>query len=147
MIALMGLFAAAFLAATLVPAQSEAVLVGLLLADGHPVWMLLGVATAGNVLGAVVNWAIGRWIAVWGRHLRSPVSSARLVRAETWYRRWGWISLFGCWLPIVGDPLTVVAGALREPLWRFAIIVTAAKAGRYFALAAVTLALVDPHPA
>lgn len=147
MLALTGLFLAALLAATLVPAQSEAVLVGLLLAGTHPVWLLLVVATAGNVLGAIVNWAIGRWIGHLGDHPRAPVSAARRARAEAWYRRWGWISLFGSWLPIVGDPLTVVAGALREPLWRFTIVVSLAKAGRYIVLAAATLAVMPARGA
>ena len=60
MLALLGLFLAAFLAATLIPAQSEAVFVALMPADSHPVWLLLAVATTGNVLGALVNWFIGR---------------------------------------------------------------------------------------
>ena len=144
MLALTGLFLAALLAATLLPAQSEAVLVGLLLAGSHPVWLLLVVATAGNVLGALVNWAIGRWIGHFGDHPRAPVSAARLAKAGAWYRRWGWISLFGSWLPIVGDPLTLVAGALREPLWRFIVVVSLAKAGRYLVLAAATLAVMPP---
>lgn len=142
MLALAGLFLSAFLAATLIPAQSEAVLVGLLLAGSQPVWLLLAVATAGNVLGAVVNWAIGRGIARLGDRPLPPRAARTRARAETWYRRWGWISLFGSWLPILGDPLTLVAGAMREPLWRFLLVVTAAKAGRYLALAAATLAVI-----
>ncbi|SDI38864.1 YqaA family protein [Lutimaribacter saemankumensis] len=141
MLALIGLFLAALLAATLFPAQSEAVLVALLLNASHPVWLLLLVATAGNVLGAILNWAIGRWLGHLGEHPRMPVSASYRARAEAWYRRWGWMSLFGSWLPFIGDPLTVVAGALREPLWRFTIVVTAAKAGRYLVLAAITLAV------
>ena len=113
--ALGGLFMAALLAATLLPAQSEAVLVGLLLA-GYAPWLLLGVASVGNVLGSVVNWALGRGI----EHLRNrrwfPVSPAALARAERWYRRYGRWSLLLSWMPIIGDPLTVVAGVLREPL-------------------------------
>ena len=62
MIALAGLFLAAFAAATLIPAQSEAVLVALILAANHPVWLLLVVATVGNVLGSIVNWAMGRFV-------------------------------------------------------------------------------------
>ena len=65
MTAYLGLFAAAFAAATLLPLQSEAVLVGLLVLGEHPVPALLAVATAGNVLGALVNWALGRWALEW----------------------------------------------------------------------------------
>lgn len=60
LIALGGLFLAAFLAATILPAQSEAALVGLILAGGQPVWLLVLVASVGNVAGSVLNWWIGR---------------------------------------------------------------------------------------
>ena len=140
MLTLLGLFLAAFLAATLIPAQSEAVLVGLLLAGPHPVWLLLAVATVGNVLGAVVNWGIGRFLIRFADHPRFPFSPAQLARAQGSYARWGWVSLFGSWLPFVGDPLTLAAGAMKEPLWRFLTVVTLAKGGRYLALAAATLA-------
>lgn len=139
MLALSGLFAAAFLAATLIPAQSEAVLVALILAGGHPLWLLLAVATLGNVLGSVVNWVIGRCMMRFAGHPRFPFSETQVARAQGWYGRWGWISLFGAWLPVVGDPLTLAAGLMREPLWRFLIVVTLAKFGRYAALAAITL--------
>lgn len=141
MLALMGLFLAAFIAATLIPAQSEAVLVALLLAETEPVWLLLSVATVGNVLGAVINWAIGRFLMRYSDHPRFPFSSKQVVRAQGWYSRWGWVSLLGSWLPIVGDPLTLAAGMMREPLWRFMLVVTLAKFGRYAALAFLTLSV------
>lgn len=136
---LTGLFLAAFLAATLVPAQSELVLVALLLSGGQDPAVLLAVATAGNVLGAVLNWAAGRFLMRVSGHPRFPFSPAQVARAQGWYGKWGWASLFGCWLPVVGDPLTLVAGMMREPLWRFLAVVTAAKLGRYLVLAWVTL--------
>lgn len=139
MLALAGLFLAAFLAATLIPAQSEAVLVALILAGGHPLWLLLGVATLGNVLGALVNWGAGRFLMRFADHPRFPFPPARIAAAQGWYGRWGWVSLFGSWLPIIGDPLTFAAGVMREPLWRFLAVVTLAKFGRYAALAAITL--------
>ncbi|QGG93041.1 DedA family protein [Agrobacterium sp. MA01] len=133
------LFLAAFLAATIVPAQSEAVLVGLILAEDQPVVLLLLVATTGNVLGSVVNWLLGRFI----EHFRDrpwfPVSKQKLARAEAWYRRFGIWSLLLSWVPIIGDPLTVVAGLLRTPFLTFLILVTIAKAGRYAVLAFLTL--------
>jgi len=141
MLALTGLFLAAFIAATLIPAQSEAVLVALLLAGTQPVWLLLSVATAGNVLGAAVNWTIGRFLMRYSDHPRFPFSSKQVVRAQGWYSRWGWVSLLGSWLPVVGDPLTLVAGMMREPLWRFMLVVTLAKFSRYAALAFLTLSV------
>ena len=137
--AYLALFLAAFLAATIVPAQSEAVLVGLILADKQPLLLLLLVATAGNVLGSVVNWLLGRFI----EHFRDrpwfPVSQDKLARAEAWYRRFGVWSLLLSWVPIIGDPLTVVAGVLKTPFLTFLALVTLAKAGRYITLAVVTL--------
>lgn len=141
MLALMGLFLAALIAATLIPAQSEAVLVALLLAGTEPVWLLLSVATVGNVLGAIVNWAIGRFLMRYSDHPRFPFSSKQVFRAQGWYSRWGWVSLLGSWLPIIGDPLTLAAGMMREPLWRFMLVVTLAKFGRYAALAFLTLSV------
>lgn len=135
MLALTGLFLTAFVAATLVPAQSEAMLLALLFAGVQPVWLLLVVATLGNVLGSLVNWVIGRVLMRFSDHPRFPFTPAQIARAQQRYRRWGWVSLFGSWLPIVGDPLTLAAGTMREPLWRFLLVVTAAKAGRYLVLA------------
>lgn len=140
--AYLALFLAAFLAATIVPAQSEAVLVGLILTDKQPLLLLLLVATAGNVLGSVVNWLLGRFI----EHFRDrpwfPVSPDKLARAEAWYRRFGVWSLLLSWVPIIGDPLTVVAGVLKTPFLTFLALVTLAKAGRYIALAVVTLRVI-----
>lgn len=141
MLALAGLFLAAFAAATLIPAQSEAVLAALVLAGDHPVWLLLTVATTGNVLGSLLNWALGRFLMRHAGHRWFPASAAQLDRASLWYRRWGWPSLFLSWVPAIGDPLTLAAGLLREPLWRFLLVVTLAKGLRYVALVAATLAL------
>jgi membrane protein YqaA with SNARE-associated domain len=135
----LGLFVAALGSATLLPLQSEAVLVGLLLAEAHAVWALLTVATVGNVLGAVVNWSIGRGLEHYRHRRWFPVSAHRLTQAQDFYRRTGHWSLLLSWVPIVGDPLTLIAGLLREPLWRFLGLVTLAKGGRYVVLSALVL--------
>ncbi len=134
-----GLFAVAFGAATLLPLQSEAVLAGLLL-GGYAPWAVLAVASAGNIAGSCINWLIGRWIERWRGRPWFPVSEAALERASRWYQRWGKWSLLLSWVPIVGDPLTVVAGILREPFGVFLLLVAIAKIGRYLAVAAATLA-------
>lgn len=136
-----GLFAIAFVAATILPAQSEAALVALLLAGDISPWLLIAVASAGNVLGAVVNWFLGRGIDQFRDRPWFPASEKQLERATSWYQRWGRWSLLLSWLPIGGDALTVVAGVLREPLWSFVALVTVAKTGRYIVLAAITLGL------
>lgn len=134
----LGLFLTAFLAATLLPAQSEALLVALLLAD-HPAWLLVLVAGAGNVLGSTLNWWLGRGIERYRGRRWFPVGPQALARAQRWYARHGKWSLLLSWLPVVGDPLTLVAGVLREPLRPFLLLVTLAKLGRYAALAAIAL--------
>lgn len=134
-----GLFAAAFLASTILPMQSEAVLVALLVADVHPTWVLLTVASLGNILGAVVNWTLGRGLESFRSRRWFPASEAGLDRAKRWYGRYGRWSLLLSWLPIIGDPLTVVAGFLREPLPVFLVLVTIGKVGRYLILASITL--------
>jgi membrane protein YqaA with SNARE-associated domain len=134
-----GLFLTAFVAATILPMQSEAALVGLLLADIHPVWALVSVASIGNVAGSVVNWLLGRGIERFRERRWFPVGPAALDRAQRWYHRHGKWSLLLSWMPIVGDPLTVVAGVAREPFAVFLALVTVAKVGRYLVLTAVTL--------
>ena len=135
----LGLFFAAFGAATLLPMQSEAVLVGLLLTEQYSAGWLLAVATTGNVLGSAVNWVFGRYIERY-RHKRwFPVSAKKLQQAQDSYQKYGRWSLLLSWMPIIGDPLTVVAGVMREPFWRFMLIVSIAKFSRYLVLVAITL--------
>jgi membrane protein YqaA with SNARE-associated domain len=140
MIAYIGLFTSALVAATILPMQSEAVLVALLMGGQHSVLILLMVATVGNVLGSLINWIIGRFALRHKDKRWFPASERQLARAEAWYRRYGRWSLLASWVPIIGDPLTVVAGVLREPLGSFLILVTIAKALRYMVLAGLTLA-------
>lgn len=134
-----GLFAIALVAATILPAQSEAALVGLLMAGTQSPVLLVAVASLGNILGAVVNWALGRGVERFRDRKWFPVGAASLDRATGWYRRWGRWSLLLSWAPIGGDALTVAAGVLREPLGSFVVLVTIAKTGRYLVLAAATL--------
>ena len=140
MIGYLGLFSAAFIAATFLPMQSDALLVALMLNDQHSLMVLLTVATAGNVLGSVVNWVLGRAALQFKQKRWFPANDAQLDRAEIWYRRYGRWSLLASWLPVVGDALTIMAGVLREPLWSFVAIVTIGKGARYVALAMITLA-------
>ncbi|HEY4529764.1 MAG TPA: YqaA family protein [Luteimonas sp.] len=133
------LFLVAFGAATLLPLQSEAMLVGLLLAD-HSAPLLVLVAGVGNVLGSTVNWCIGRGIERFRGRRWFPVTDAQLLRAQARYQRHGKWSLLLSWVPVIGDPITVVAGVMREPLPRFLVLVSIAKFGRYGVLALTVLA-------
>jgi membrane protein YqaA with SNARE-associated domain len=134
-----GLFLVAFLAATVLPMQSEAALVALLLTDAYPAGLLVIVASIGNVLGATVNWGLGRWVERFSDRSWFPVRPAALERYRRWYQRYGKWSLLLSWVPVIGDPLTVIAGVLREPLPIFLLLVTLAKVGRYLLLTIVAL--------
>ena len=133
-----GLFMAAFLAATILPAQSEAGLSALILASPASVTLLVATASLGNVLGSVVNWYLGRGIYRFtGKQWFS--ANTQLSRATSWYGRYGRWSLMLSWVPVIGDPLTVVAGVMREPLLRFLVIVGIVKTGRYVVVALLAL--------
>lgn len=134
-----GLFVSAFVAATVLPAQSEIVLVALLGSGAFSPAGLLIVASAGNILGSCVNYALGRAVRLPSAKRWFRVSPAALTRAEGWYGKFGCWSLLLSWAPFIGDPITLVAGVLREPLWRFLLLVTIAKTGRYIVLAALVL--------
>ena len=127
-----GLFAAAFIGATLVPVSSEAVFVAAL-ATGLPVSSALVWATAGNSLGCALNYGLGRW----GRDRVEPrlLASRSGRTALRWTERAGIPALLLSWLPIVGDPLTLAAGVARVRPAVFAILVVSVRFARYAALA------------
>lgn len=132
-----GLFATAFAAATILPFQSEAALATFLLADVQPAWSLIVVASVGNILGSAANYALGRGIERFRDRGWFPIKTSMLLRAQDWYRHYGVWSLLASWVPIIGDPLTVAAGVMRERLAVFLIFVTIAKASRYLVLASI----------
>ena len=126
------LFLSAFLAATLLPAQSEALLLYLL--GNYPAWTLIGVASIGNVLGSCVNFWLGCHMQRLMHHRFFPFNETQIAKAQMRYRRYGAYSLLFSWLPIVGDPLTLIAGVMRERFWRFVLLVSLAKTARYVVL-------------
>jgi membrane protein YqaA with SNARE-associated domain len=130
-----GLFFAAFAAATIFPAQSEALLAALILRNDIPAWLLITVASAGNVLGSCLNWLLGRFIEKLKDRSWFPVNGTSLARAQASYQKYGRWSLLLSWVPFIGDPITVIAGVMREKFWMFLLFVSVAKAGRYIALA------------
>jgi len=134
-----GLFFIAFGAATILPLQSELAVVGLLLDGNYPWEIVISVASLGNILGSMVNWLLGRTFAHFQNRRWFPVNQQNMKLAESWYHPYGRASLLLSWVPIIGDPLTVAAGILREPLWSFSLLVGIAKTGRYLVLAAITL--------
>lgn len=133
----LGLFASAFLAATILPFSSEAVLAGLSTAGGFDAAWLWAIATLGNTLGALVNWVLGRWCVHWQDRKWFPFQADDLDKADRWFAKWGVWSLLLSWVPVIGDPITFAAGFLRVNLGVFLALVTVAKGGRYLIVLAL----------
>lgn len=126
-LAYFSLFILAFLAASLLPMGSEWWLL-LLLSQGQLPWMLWLVATVGNTLGSVLNYGMGYYARHW---VQRRQHHERWQQAERWFDRYGIWSMLLAWLPIVGDPLTLVAGVLRANFGLFLLLVALGKAARY----------------
>ena len=129
----MGIAVAAFLAASILPFSSEAVMVGLL-AAGLDMWALVAWGTVGNVLGSVFNYGIGRlgkmeWIEKYLHAKPEDLDKARRFMGG----RGAWMGLFSC-VPVVGDVITIVLGLMRANFTIFLISVTISKLVRYVIL-------------
>lgn len=126
------LFLSAFLSATLLPGSSEVALLGLLTSgQGTPI-SLIAIASLGNIMGAVLNWKMGQSVLRFKDRRWFPLKEATDTRAQVWFARYGVWSLLLSWVPVIGDPLTLVAGVLRVPFWQFLLLVSTGKTFRYF---------------
>ncbi len=128
------LFASSFLAATIFPAQSEIVLASLHITGNHDKFLLLSVATAGNVLGSLVNWFLGYYFVKFENKKWFPVKNHQICKYDKVYQKWGVWSLLFAWMPFIGDPLTVIAGIFRTNIWLFLLLVAIGKLTRYSVL-------------
>jgi len=134
------LFTLAFLAATVLPLSSELLLIALLQEQGSATSLVL-IATAGNVLGSCVNWFLGVSILRF-RHKRwFYFSEAQIEKAQKGFNRYGTWSLLLAWVPVIGDPLTLLAGVMRVKFSAFLLLVTTGKLLRYIFIAYVTVSL------
>ena len=127
----LSLFFISFLAATILPFSSELTLAGLISTSNYDNLLLLVVASFGNVLGSVFNWSLG----FYSRNLSTkkwfPFKETQIERSSKWFRKFGKWSLLFAWVPVVGDPLTLVAGILRVKFIDFIILVAIGKVSRY----------------
>ena len=123
------LFIISFLAATLLPGGSEAVLFTVLKLNPHLYWPSLAVATVGNTLGGMSSYLIGRVI--------PPHKKQKHLQVLSWTQRYGSPILLCSWVPLIGDPLCVAAGWLRLNPWLSAFFMAAGKFARYLAIASV----------
>jgi len=127
------LFAASFLAATFLPFYSEIVLFALI-NEGEPAWLLVTIATIGNSLGAIINWALGRYLLHFKDRRWFYFKENQIERMQYWFQHYGVWSLLFAWLPLGGDALTFIAGVMRVRLIVFLPLVMIGKSVRYVAL-------------
>ena len=127
----LSLFIISFLAATILPFSSELTLAGLIATSSYNNLSLLIVASLGNVLGSVVNWILGFYSRNLSKKKWFPFKDKQIEKSSKWFNRFGRWSLLFAWVPIIGDPLTLVAGLLRVKFVEFLILVTIGKVSRY----------------
>jgi membrane protein YqaA with SNARE-associated domain len=138
------LFWVALASATLLLGGSE-VWLARLWCVGEPALLLWVVATAGNTLGSLINVALGRYARQFQHRRWFPASPQGLARAERWYHRFGEASLLLSWVPVIGDPLTVLAGVMRLAWWRALLWIVLAKGARYGLLIALAHQWLAPY--
>ncbi|MEO5377557.1 MAG: DedA family protein [Magnetococcus sp. DMHC-6] len=131
---LTGLFLSSFLAATLLPISSEVVLLALMQSEAYSDLSLWISATTGNVMGSQLNWLLGRYCLRYQDHKWFPFKKENFAKTRQRFLRYGLGSLLLAWLPIIGDPLTFMAGVLRVPFGLFTLLVFLGKGGRYLLL-------------
>ena len=130
----LSLFAISFLAATILPFSSELTLAGLIATSNYDNLLLLIVASFGNILGSVVNWALGFYSRNLATRKWFPFKETQIERSSKWFSKFGKLSLLFAWVPIIGDPLTLVAGLLRVRFLDFLILVMIGKISRYLVI-------------
>jgi len=123
-----------FLAATILPLSSELVLSTMLLTDSFDKYLLLVVASFGNIFGSSVNWYLGKKILIFKDKKWFPVNEKQIAKSEMYFKKYGIWSLLLAWVPIIGDPLTVIAGILGVNFFTFLLLVSISKTSRYIFL-------------
>ncbi len=126
-LSLVGLFVVSFLSASVLPGSSELVFITMLLNKIAPDSTILWVATAGNTLGGVTTFFVGRFI---------PITRLPSKRILSWTEKWGGFSLLLSWVPFFGDIICITAGWLRTGVILSLLCLTTGKLIRYWILMA-----------
>jgi membrane protein YqaA with SNARE-associated domain len=121
---LYSLFISSFLAATLLPGGSEAILFGVLKVYPETLWLALFIATIGNTLGGMVTFGMG-WL----------LPQTQQLKHVEKLRRYGTPALLLAWVPLIGDALCLTAGWLRLSWWQAALFMATGKFARYWVIA------------
>ena len=127
----MKLFIISLLAATILPLSSEIVLTTMLLTNLFEKNILLVIASSGNILGSIFNWYLGKKITIFQDRKWFPVSQEQLNKSQKYFQKYGLWSLLLAWVPVIGDPLTLLAGVLKVRFSIFFILVSVSKISRY----------------
>ena len=133
--ALLGLFAASFLAATLLPGGSEVVFYAVVAGDHALYWPALGVATLGNTLGGLTSYVLGRLVPDPETAVSGAAADPARRRVLAWLKAYGSVVLVLAWLPLVGDILCVAAGWLRLHPVPVTVCMALGKFARYWVIA------------
>ncbi len=120
-----------FLAATILPFSSEVVLTTMYLSNSFEPYFLLIFASIGNIMGSITNWYLGKKITLFQNRKWFPVSPDQLERSRKYFQKYGLWSLLLAWVPIIGDPLTLLAGVLKVRFGIFFVLVSISKISRY----------------
>ena len=121
---LISLFVSSFLAATLLPGGSEAVLFAVLKSYPDTLWIALGISTLGNTLGGMVSFGMG-WL----------LPQTQQLKHVEKLRRYGTPALLLAWVPLIGDALCLAAGWLRLNWWQAMLFMAIGKFARYWVIA------------
>ena len=132
MTAYFSLLLISFLAATILPLSSELALGSLLRTKEYNSFILIGTASLGNILGSVFNWLLGFYLFKYINKKWFPFKVNQINAASKRFRKLGVYSLLFAWIPIIGDPLTFIAGILKVNFLLFIVLVTIGKISRYF---------------
>ena len=130
---LLGLFLISFLAATFFPISSEVVLV--LLLKSHPLWHLILVASIGNILGSILNFYIGTFGKIEWSEKYLKIKHTDILKWQNQINRFGPYMAILCWVPIIGDVISVALGYFKVSFIRFVIFLSIGKSVRYIVLA------------
>ena len=135
------LFISSFISSTILPGHSEITLTTLIFLNKYNIINLVFIASLGNILGSILNWYLGFHFVKFKEKKWFPINKRQLEKASLWFLNYGKWILFLSWIPLVGDPLTVVAGVLRVPIITFLIIVSISKILRYVIVSLIALNL------
>ena len=127
----LSLFTISFLAATILPFSSELILASMLSIESYDGTLLIIFSSLGNILGSVFNWVLGFYFIKLQNKKWFPFNQEQISKSSLWFGKYGKWSLLFAWMPIIGDPLTFVAGTMKTKFFIFLILVGIGKLSRY----------------